>query len=180
MPSHRICLVLALFLFAACQVPASRQLENMYARISEESTSDKLRQSDLRAAQKNLSRSIERVNEIVEKGELSSPRDAYYAAFILYESPRLEDVLQAQELALNAFEGGEEDAIRVAAHCMDRSLVMSERPQRFGTQLVYEPVISKWRLWDVDPSTTDEERAAFGLPPLAVLAEQVDLLNAEE
>ena len=173
-------LVLCLVPFAACQIPASTQLENMYLKLAEDSTAAKTRPKEAKEIQKTLDRSIERTRKFLEEGQIQTPDDSYYAAFILYESPVLEDVMQAQELALNAYEGGVEDAIRVAAHCMDRSLLMRELPQTFGTQFVFEPVLMKWRVWDVDPSTTDAERQAFNLPPLTELRARVDEINAQQ
>lgn len=170
-------IALLLVPLSACRVSASTQLENMYLKLAEDSTVEKTRRKDAEQIQRTLDRSVERTRKLLAEGEIQTPQDAYHAAFILYESPLLDDVMQAQELALDAYEGGVEDAIRVAAHCMDRSLMMRELPQTFGTQFVFEPVLMKWRVWDVDPSTTDAERQAFNLPPLAELRARVDEVN---
>jgi hypothetical protein len=47
---------------------------------------------------------------------------------------------------------------------MDRWLLHRGLPQRFGTQ--YLDLGDGWRLYEVDPATTDEERAAWDVPPL--------------
>jgi hypothetical protein len=39
------------------------------------------------------------------------------------------------------------------------------KPQKYGTNYVPDGV--RQRLWDVDPTTTDEERATWDVPPLA-------------
>ena len=39
------------------------------------------------------------------------------------------------------------------------------KPQKYGTNYVYDGRGD--RLWDVDPDTTDEERAEWDVPPLA-------------
>jgi hypothetical protein len=39
------------------------------------------------------------------------------------------------------------------------------RAQRWGTQIVPDGV--RHRVWDVDPTTTDAERAEWDVPPLA-------------
>jgi hypothetical protein len=39
------------------------------------------------------------------------------------------------------------------------------KPQRYGTNMV--PDGKRIRVWDVDPATTDEERARWDVPPLA-------------
>jgi hypothetical protein len=49
--------------------------------------------------------------------------------------------------------------------------------QRYGTQYVYEPVLKGWRLYPIDPRTTDAERKAMGVPPLDELKKAEDLLN---
>jgi hypothetical protein len=43
----------------------------------------------------------------------------------------------------------------------------AERPQRFGTQYQGDPQTKQMKLYPVDPSVTDEERARWGFPPLA-------------
>jgi hypothetical protein len=49
------------------------------------------------------------------------------------------------------------------------------RPQRYGTQFVPDGV--RHRLWDVEPGTTDEERAAWDVPPLAEQLRRADELT---
>ena len=39
------------------------------------------------------------------------------------------------------------------------------KPQKYGTNYVYDG--REDRLWDVDPTTTDEERAQWDVPPLS-------------
>ena len=39
------------------------------------------------------------------------------------------------------------------------------RPQPYGTQFI--AVEGRWQLWDVDPATSDSERATHNVPPLA-------------
>ena len=41
----------------------------------------------------------------------------------------------------------------------------ADQPQKYGTNIVPDGV--GWRLWDVDPTTTDAERIANDVPPLA-------------
>jgi hypothetical protein len=51
-------------------------------------------------------------------------------------------------------------------------------PQRFGTQIVPDGV--RHRVWDTDPSTTDEERARFNVPPLAEQQRRAAQLSMSE
>jgi hypothetical protein len=53
----------------------------------------------------------------------------------------------------------------MAAAAYDRWLMYQGRPQKYGTQFTTDG--KSQRLWDVDPATTDEERAAWDVPPLA-------------
>ena len=43
--------------------------------------------------------------------------------------------------------------------------MLAGKPQKFGTQLV--EIAGQWKVYDVDPAVTDEERAEWGLPPIA-------------
>ncbi len=43
--------------------------------------------------------------------------------------------------------------------------MLAGKPQKYGTQLVEDR--GQWKVYDVDPAVTDEERAEWGLPPLA-------------
>lgn len=52
------------------------------------------------------------------------------------------------------------------------------RPQRSGTQSVPDGV--RYRLWDVEPATTDEERAAWDVPPLAEQLRRAEVLTRNE
>jgi hypothetical protein len=47
----------------------------------------------------------------------------------------------------------------------DRWCMYQGKPQKYGTQYVSDGI--RQRLWDVDPSATDAERAAWNIPPLA-------------
>jgi hypothetical protein len=53
----------------------------------------------------------------------------------------------------------------LTAAAYDRWLMYQGKPQKYGTQYVHDGV--RHRLWDVDPTTTDAERAAWKVPPLA-------------
>ncbi len=53
----------------------------------------------------------------------------------------------------------------LAAAAHDRWLMRQGKPQKYGTQYVTEG--DRWRLWEVDPATTDQERKEWSVPPLA-------------
>lgn len=156
----------------ACSTPPSAQLERLY----EQSVNDS-RRGDFSSLEERANKRVLKVRGWLMEDEIQSPNDRYIAAHLLYESQEMSDLDAALELALSAFEDGVEDGVRVAAHCMDKMQVQRGLPQRFGTQVEWIPVIKQWRLYEVDPETTDEERAAFGISSLADLRRRVDDMN---
>lgn len=163
-------------ILAAC-TSTEDKLRNMY----ETSTSDLTGESGLAAMDpkivKRQNKRIRRVNGYVEEGEVKNPRENLYAAYILVSSDNIEDLELAEKLALSAAERGENRGFRVAAEAIDRQAVKLGRPQRYGTQFVYQPVLTRWVLYDLDPRTTDGERKAMGVPTLSEIREQLDRLN---
>ncbi|GAB4446192.1 MAG: hypothetical protein Kow0031_28800 [Anaerolineae bacterium] len=105
-----------------------------------------------------------RVLEIIEAGQANSPQDLYYAALVLHHGGDLPQVRMAHTLAKSAAEQGYRPARWLTAATLDRWLMMQGRPQKYGTQIV--PDGQRQRVWDVDPATTDEERAAWDVRPL--------------
>jgi hypothetical protein len=85
---------------------------------------------------------------------------------VFQHGERLEHFWRAHELALKAAELGHPQPARwLAAAAYDRWLMCQGQPQKYGTQYIAEEVY--WKLSDIDPATTDTERAAWGVPPLA-------------
>lgn len=96
------------------------------------------------------------------------PGDAdalHAAAWILNHGDLSEEAALGSRLAARAADLGRPGARWLAAAALDRSLMYADRPQKFGTNIVPDGV--GWRLWDVDPATTDAERLANDVPPLA-------------
>src|SRR6185295_13830822 len=91
--------------------------------------------------------------------------DLYHAALLFQHGDLAEDAWRAYELAREAAERGEERARWLAAAAYDRWLMYQGKPQKYGTQYTNDGI--RHRLWDVDPDTTDAERAAWNVPPLA-------------
>ena len=94
----------------------------------------------------------ERVMEIFAANELHTAEDHYHAAWIMNHGDTPDDARNAHMLALRSSEFGYRAARWLAAATYDR-----------------------WQMYQGKPQTTDEERAAWDVPPLA---EQ--LRNAEE
>lgn len=125
-----------------------------------------------------------RVDQLIASGALEASEDYFHAAMVLQHSPHLDDYRRAHELARQAVELGHRPARWLVAAAFDRWLMRQGKPQKYGTQ--YTMVGSRWqiwrigreyRLWDVDPSTTDEERAEWGVPPLQIALEHASQLG---
>jgi hypothetical protein len=107
----------------------------------------------------------------VEQGQVRTANDYFHAAMLLQHGEELEHWQQARELALKAAEMGHPRARYLAAAALDRRLMRQGMPQKYGTNTW--PDKDGWRVWDYDPTTTDEERAEWDVPPLAELLARV-------
>lgn len=106
----------------------------------------------------------QRVKQIVAAGQAVTPQDHYYAALVLHHGGELPDVWQAHTLAKTAAQAGYRPARWLTAATLDRWLMLQGRPQKYGTQIVPDGV--RQRVWDVDPATSDAERAEWDVRPL--------------
>jgi hypothetical protein len=124
-----------------------------------------------------------RVAEMIGEASLTSPEDYFHAALIFQHGETVEDIWQAHELAQRAAEMGATESMGyidsrwLAAAALDRWLMYQGRPQKYGTQFVSDG--KRYRLWDLDPATTDEERAASNVPPLEEQLKQAELLTQQ-
>jgi hypothetical protein len=106
-----------------------------------------------------------RVEELVAAGALSAAEDYFHAAMVFQHGSRREHYRRAHEMAERAVELGCRRARWLAAAAHDRWLMVAGLPQKYGTQ--YRADGDRWVLWEVDPTTTDQERADWDVPPLA-------------
>ena len=107
----------------------------------------------------------ERVMAMVAANELYIAEDYYHAAWIMNHGDTPKDAENAHLLALRSSELGDRPARWLAAASYDRWQMYQGKPQKYGTNYIYDGIQD--RLWDVDPATTDEERAGWDVPPLA-------------
>jgi len=107
----------------------------------------------------------ETVMDLLADGWPEEAEALYAAAWVLNHGDLSEEAALGSRLATLAADKGRPGARWLAAAALDRSLMYAERPQKFGTNIVPDGV--GWRLWDVDPATTDAERLANEVPPLA-------------
>jgi hypothetical protein len=111
----------------------------------------------------------ESVRAILQSSEPLSGEDYFRACIIFLHGDGPEDFWTAYTCALKSVELGHPPAKRFAAAAYDRWLMYQGKPQKFGLQYVSDG--ERLRLWDVDPATTDAERAAWDVPPLQKLHE---------
>jgi aminoglycoside phosphotransferase (APT) family kinase protein len=116
------------------------------------------------------------VREILRRGGERSPAESYAAAWILNHGDTIEELAEAHALATIAAQNGVREARWLAAATLDRGLMYRGLPQRFGTNFV--PDGRRYRLWDIDPTTTDADRLAWDVPPLAELERKAEEATA--
>lgn len=103
-------------------------------------------------------------------GELQTEAEQLQAATALLPSCEIAEVELAHRLLLTVM-ASDPAARSLAAEAYDRLRLLRGQPQKFGTQSVTEG--GEKKLWSCDPTTTDSERAKWGLPPLAELERRV-------
>jgi len=106
-----------------------------------------------------------RVAELLDAGAVESGEDFFHAAMVFQHGDGLDDYQRARELALRAAELGHRPGRWLAAAALDRWLMRQGRPQKYGTQ--YRSSGDGYELYEVEPATTDDERAEWDVPPLA-------------
>jgi hypothetical protein len=107
----------------------------------------------------------ERVMAIAAANGRQIAEDYYHAAQMMNHGDTIEDARNAHLFALRSSDLGYRPARWLAAASYDRWQMYQGKPQKFGTN--YEHDGREDRLWDVDPGTTDEERAKWDVHPLA-------------
>ena len=119
-----------------------------------------------------------RLQNIVESGGLKEPEDYYHAAWILNHGESVEEIWQAHLLAKEAAKLGLRRARWLAAAACDRWLMYQGKPQKYGTQIV--PDGKRQRVWDVEPATSDAERAEWDVPSLAEMERRAEEVTRKE
>jgi len=119
-----------------------------------------------------------RLQSIIESGGLKEPEDYYHAAWLLNHGESIEEIWQAHVLAMEAVKLGFGRARWLAAAAYDRWLMYQGKPQKYGTQIV--PDGKRQRVWDVEPATTDDERAEWDVPTLAEMKRRAEEVTRKE
>jgi hypothetical protein len=121
----------------------------------------------------------EKVFEYLAQGAITDPIDLYRASFILQHadpSRCSECYLLAYQLSLEAVNKGFDKARSLTAMNLDRYLVFTNQPQRYGTQYNIDST-GRYFLYEVDRTVSDSERAAWNVAPLGQLRAFIDSLN---
>jgi|GEM_PF-701469 len=119
-----------------------------------------------------------RVEELFAAGAIRTAEDHLHAALVFQHGDRLEHYWQAHELAMRAVELGHGPPARwLAAASYDRWLMHQGLPQKFGTQ--YRMAGARYVLHEVDPLTSDADRARWDVPPLAQAEAIAEELNRQ-
>ncbi|MBL8859925.1 MAG: hypothetical protein JNL28_15565 [Planctomycetes bacterium] len=168
--------LLALVALPAC-LSGSGRIDRLYESLAREvSSTDPVRLPNAQTDARHHERA-DLVHEIYKEGGIKSAQDAFKAAVILVGTQRAADLQLAEELALRSAEMGEPRGMRVAAEAIDKRLMIAGHPQMYGTQYVFEFVLDSWRLYPIDPTTTDEDRAVMSVPTYAELLASEDAMN---
>jgi len=121
-----------------------------------------------------------RVLELLAAGDVKAADDYFHAAMVLQHGSEPDDYRRAHELALKAVEldPDQRTAKWLAAAARDRYLQSVGEPQIYGTQ--FRLVDGTWTLDPIDEdAVTDEERARWGVPPLAEARRRAAEMNGE-
>lgn len=118
-----------------------------------------------------------RVLEIHNADQLRTGADFYHAAMVLQHGTAPGDYLLAHELSMVAIARGEPRGRWLAAASLDRFLVSIGRPQRFGTQSLFDAAKQEYQLHPVEEGVTDAVRRELGVPALADIRERQEESN---
>jgi hypothetical protein len=120
-----------------------------------------------RAEEEARCRRVE-VLQLLQQGKVNLPQDLYHAAMIFQHGTCSDHFKLANELAERSVILGYQPARWLYAASLDRYLVSIGKPQQFGTQLHWDKQRG-WTMPPLDSRTTDEDRAAYAVPPIAEL-----------
>ena len=125
---------------------------------------------------RDLKRRLE-VGELLALNKLQTGEDLFQGAIIFHHSENLEDLEKAKGLAERSIALAYDKAKWLYAAITDRMLFITGEPQKYGTQFFKKNPTSKWELYKVDPSVTDQERVIYNVPNLDETRKQISKLN---
>ena len=163
----------------SCNAPLHSRPRTLYRDARRDMANDGGTAALMSEVRARMEQRYAKVNELFELGLIQKDEDMLFAAALLVTSDDSRDLDRALLLADEAASLGERRALTIAAEAEDKLLLKRGLPQRYGTQYAYEPARGRWRLYAVDPNTTDADRASVGLPPLATMQARVDELDGD-
>lgn len=120
---------------------------------------------------------LQEVLSMIEAGELRDAVDYFHAAMVLQHGNEIAHYKLANELCEKALNLGEERAKWLYAATLDRYLMNSgNKFQKFGTQYRKNDE-GRWKLYPIDPATSDADRGQYNVPSLENLLCQEKKLN---
>ncbi len=125
-----------------------------------------------------LKRDDERLKTMLKfdkKGELCTPEDKWFAAWIILNTDKFDELERAYELAQETMKERHANGAWLVGYSFDRWRMARGYMQAYGSQT--RPVGSVRCLPTVDPAITDAERAAYGQPPLVDVYRRVLDMN---
>jgi hypothetical protein len=117
----------------------------------------------------------QRVAELLASHPLLDAYDYFHAAMIFQHGETPEHFFLAHTLAYQGAKRGHAACFCLMAAAYDRVLMSQGRPQKYGTQYIMRH--GRRILYDVDPSTTDAQRAEWHVPPLAQCLQKAEEMN---
>jgi len=116
-----------------------------------------------------------RIKELIADEALQVAEDYFHAAMVFQHGEMLGDYWQAYVLARKGAALGHRPSYWLTAAAYDRWLMNQGKPQMYGTQYTLKE--GKWVLYEVDPTTTDAQRAEWNVPPLAQALQRAEEMN---
>lgn len=117
----------------------------------------------------------ERVAALLADYLLLDADDYFHAAMIFQHGETLAHFWRAHQLAHTGAMLGHPAGLWLMAAAYDRWLMGRGHPQKYGTQYLIRE--GRWVLYEVDPTTTDAQRARWNVPPLAHSLHRAEELN---
>lgn len=132
---------------------------------------DKATREDLQWLGKRDRTRKNKVISLYKAKKIKTAKNYHHAAFILQHGEGSKDFELAHSFADRAVKLGDKSAKWLYAATLDKWLLSTEKPQKFGTQFRKEG--DEWKLAEpIDSTVTDEERARFNVPPLSEALEK--------
>lgn len=119
---------------------------------------------------------IDKLNNYLKKNKKLSGLDLFRAGIIMQHGGRLKYIRKANQLAKLSAEKGYKKAKWLYAASLDRSLMMQQKKQKFGTQYVKQKN-GKWRVYPIAQGMSDRVRAEYNVKPLHQIKKIVGSLN---